>query len=154
MSHLLLISFWFGVSECLFCRLIHCRGSTIRTLWIWLDTVKKMNLLIGWWSSNMLQMEPFSNICTVKTFWCSLGLTLSVNNGFRLSDKEMEHLDWSARMRIIMGTAYCLQHMHEMNPPMAHSDFNSSEIYLTDDYAAKVCSRTSETVSKVSFLRR
>ncbi|XP_013608943.1 PREDICTED: probable LRR receptor-like serine/threonine-protein kinase MRH1 [Brassica oleracea var. oleracea] len=55
-----------------------------------------------------------------------------------LHDKEMEHLDWSARMRIIMGTAYCLQHMHEMNPPMAHSDFNSSEIYLTDDYAAKV----------------
>ncbi|CAN8325180.1 unnamed protein product [Cochlearia groenlandica] len=55
-----------------------------------------------------------------------------------LHDKEMEHLDWSVRMRIIMGTAYCLQHMHEMNPPMAHSDFNSSEIYLTDDYAAKV----------------
>ncbi|KAL1224788.1 Protein MALE DISCOVERER 2 [Cardamine amara subsp. amara] len=55
-----------------------------------------------------------------------------------LHDKEMEHLDWGARMRIIMGTAYCLQHMHEMNPPMAHSDFNSSEIYLTDDYAAKV----------------
>ncbi|CAH8345428.1 unnamed protein product [Eruca vesicaria subsp. sativa] len=55
-----------------------------------------------------------------------------------LHDKEMEHLDWSARMRIIMGTAYCLQHMHEMNPPMPHSDFNSSEIYLTDDYAAKV----------------
>ncbi|CAN8274592.1 unnamed protein product [Cochlearia groenlandica] len=55
-----------------------------------------------------------------------------------LHDKEMEHLDWSARMRIIMGTAYCLQHMHEMNPPMAHSDFNSSGILLTDDYAAKV----------------
>ena len=55
-----------------------------------------------------------------------------------LHDKEMEHLDWSARVRIIMGTAYCLQHMHEMNPPMAHSDFNSSEVYLTDDYAAKV----------------
>jgi serine/threonine protein kinase len=55
-----------------------------------------------------------------------------------LHDKETEHLDWSARMRIIMGTAYCLQHMHGMNPPMAHTDFNSSEIYLTDDYAAKV----------------
>ena len=46
-----------------------------------------------------------------------------------------------------MGTAYCLQHMHEMNPPMAHSDFNSSEIYLTDDYAAKVSSNISENVS-------
>lgn len=65
----------------------------------------------------------------------------------------MEHLDWSARMRIIMGTAYCLQHMHEMNPPMAHSDFNSSEIYLTDDYAAKVCShQNSETVLESAFI--
>ncbi|VVB08092.1 unnamed protein product [Arabis nemorensis] len=55
-----------------------------------------------------------------------------------LHDKEMEHLDWSARMRIIMGTAYCLQHMHELNPPIAHSKLASSGIYLTDDYAAKV----------------
>lgn len=71
---------------------------------------------------------------------------------FGLSDKEMEHLDWSARMRIIMGTAYCLQHMHEMNPPMAHSDFNSSEIYLTDDYAAKVCLIISELFLKMLLL--
>ncbi|CAH8371723.1 unnamed protein product [Eruca vesicaria subsp. sativa] len=55
-----------------------------------------------------------------------------------LYDKEMEHLDWSARMRIIMGTAYCLQHMHELNPPMALSKLVSSAIYLTDDYAAKI----------------
>lgn len=59
-----------------------------------------------------------------------------------LSDKEMEHLDWSARMRIIMGTAYCLQYMHELNPPIAHSKLVSSRIYLTDDYAAKVTCST------------
>ncbi|EEF28099.1 protein MALE DISCOVERER 2 [Ricinus communis] len=53
--------------------------------------------------------------------------------------KEMEHLDWSARMRIIMGTAYCLQYMHhDLNPPVAHSNLNSHSIYLTDDYAAKI----------------
>ncbi|KAL0321300.1 UNVERIFIED_CONTAM: protein MALE DISCOVERER 2 [Sesamum radiatum] len=51
--------------------------------------------------------------------------------------KEVEHLDWNARMRIIMGTAYCLQHMHDLNPPIAHSNLNSKEILLTDDYAAK-----------------
>ncbi|XP_010494736.1 PREDICTED: protein MALE DISCOVERER 1 [Camelina sativa] len=55
-----------------------------------------------------------------------------------LHDKEMEHLDWGARMRIIMGTAYCLQYMHELNPPIAHTKLVSSAIYLTDDYAAKV----------------
>ncbi|CAL9241713.1 unnamed protein product [Arabidopsis halleri] len=55
-----------------------------------------------------------------------------------LHDKEMEHLDWSARMRIIMGTAYCLQYMHELNPPISHTKLVSSAIYLTDDYAAKV----------------
>ncbi|CAK9327509.1 unnamed protein product [Citrullus colocynthis] len=53
--------------------------------------------------------------------------------------KEVEHLDWGARMRIIMGTAYCLQYMHhDLNPPVAHTNLTSSSIYLTDDYAAKI----------------
>ncbi|GFP91708.1 probable LRR receptor-like serine/threonine-protein kinase at5g45840 [Phtheirospermum japonicum] len=52
--------------------------------------------------------------------------------------KEVEHIDWNARTRIIMGTAYCLQHMHDLNPPIAHSNLNSKEILLTDDYAAKI----------------
>lgn len=52
--------------------------------------------------------------------------------------KEVEHLDWNARMRIIMGTAYCLQYMHELNPPVAHSNLTTTSIFLTDDYAAKV----------------
>ncbi|GAB4831419.1 hypothetical protein Ancab_005430 [Ancistrocladus abbreviatus] len=52
--------------------------------------------------------------------------------------KEAEHLDWSVRMRIVMGAAYCLQYMHELNPPVAHSNLNSTLIYLTDDYAAKI----------------
>ncbi|KAG5517061.1 hypothetical protein RHGRI_037717 [Rhododendron griersonianum] len=52
--------------------------------------------------------------------------------------KEVEHLDWNARMRIIMGTAYCLQYMHELNPPVAHSNLTTTSIFLTDDYAAKI----------------
>ncbi|KAI3918830.1 hypothetical protein MKX01_042150 [Papaver californicum] len=53
--------------------------------------------------------------------------------------KEVEHLDWNARVRIIMGTAYCLQYMHhELNPPIAHPNLQSQAIYLTDDYAAKI----------------
>ncbi|KAK8335966.1 hypothetical protein V6Z11_A09G090900 [Gossypium hirsutum] len=53
--------------------------------------------------------------------------------------KEMEHLDWNARVRIIMGVAYCLQYMHhDLNPPLAHPNLSSSSIYLTDDYAAKL----------------
>ncbi|KAA8519643.1 hypothetical protein F0562_013912 [Nyssa sinensis] len=52
--------------------------------------------------------------------------------------KEVEHLDWNARVRVIMGTAYCLQYMHELNPPVAHTNLNSNSIYLTDDYAAKI----------------
>ena len=54
------------------------------------------------------------------------------------SVKEVEHLDWNARTRIIMGTAYCLQYMHDLNPFVAHSNLNSNAIFLTDDYAAKV----------------
>lgn len=53
--------------------------------------------------------------------------------------KELEHLDWNARMRVIMGTAYCLQYMHhDLNPPIAHPSLNSTAIFLTDDYAAKI----------------
>ncbi|KAK2384321.1 putative inactive receptor protein kinase [Trifolium repens] len=60
--------------------------------------------------------------------------------------KEVEHLDWSARMRVIMGTAYCLQYMHhDLNPPVSHSNLNSVSILLTDDFAAKI--------SEISFGR-
>ncbi|KAJ9567143.1 hypothetical protein OSB04_003109 [Centaurea solstitialis] len=52
--------------------------------------------------------------------------------------EELEHLDWSSRMRIIMGTAYCLEYMHELNPPVPHSNLNANLIRLTDDYAPKV----------------
>lgn len=59
------------------------------------------------------------------------------------SVKEMEHIDWSGRMRIIMGVAYCLQYMHhDLNPPLAHTHLSSHAIFLTDDYAAKVISFT------------
>ncbi|CAJ2677378.1 unnamed protein product [Trifolium pratense] len=53
--------------------------------------------------------------------------------------KEVEHLDWSARVRVIMGTAYCLQYMHhDLNPPVSHSHLSSVSILLTDDFAAKI----------------
>lgn len=52
--------------------------------------------------------------------------------------KELEHLDWNARIRIIMGTAYCLRYMHELNPPLPHSNLNANSILLTEDYAAKI----------------
>lgn len=53
--------------------------------------------------------------------------------------KEFEHLDWAARMRVIMGVAYCLQYMHhELSPPMAIHDVRSDTTFISDDYAAKV----------------
>ncbi|KAF5959690.1 hypothetical protein HYC85_000899 [Camellia sinensis] len=52
--------------------------------------------------------------------------------------KEAEHLDWVTRMRITMGMAYCLDHMHQLTPPIAHKNLNSSAVHLTEDYAAKV----------------
>ncbi|KAJ3695745.1 hypothetical protein LUZ60_001122 [Juncus effusus] len=52
--------------------------------------------------------------------------------------EETEHLDWSARMRIIMGIAYCLQYLHELEPSISHPDLCSSSVFLTEDFAAKV----------------
>ncbi|XP_023636579.1 probable inactive receptor-like protein kinase At3g56050 isoform X2 [Capsella rubella] len=55
-----------------------------------------------------------------------------------LHSQHAEHLDWPTRLRIVMGIAYCLEHMHNLNPPILHSNFDSSSVYLTEDNAAKV----------------
>jgi serine/threonine protein kinase len=52
--------------------------------------------------------------------------------------REAEHLDWLTRLRIIMGVTYCLEHMNQLHPPFAPRTLNSSSIYLTEDYAAKI----------------
>ncbi|KAG6537661.1 hypothetical protein ZIOFF_002756 [Zingiber officinale] len=52
--------------------------------------------------------------------------------------KEVEQLEWSARLRVIMGIAYCLQHMEQLNPPLVIRSLSSSSIYLTEDCAAKI----------------
>ncbi|KAL9671932.1 hypothetical protein QQ045_009506 [Rhodiola kirilowii] len=55
-----------------------------------------------------------------------------------LHEKD-EQLDWRTRIRIIMGIAYCLQHMHhELHPLVAHTCLQSKSIRLSDDFAAKV----------------
>uniref|UniRef100_A0A0A9D998 Protein kinase domain-containing protein n=1 Tax=Arundo donax TaxID=35708 RepID=A0A0A9D998_ARUDO len=55
-----------------------------------------------------------------------------------LHAEDFEHIDWRGRMRIIMGLAYCIQHMHELSPPVVHPDLQSSAILLSEDGAAKI----------------
>ncbi|KAL3679243.1 hypothetical protein R1sor_022199 [Riccia sorocarpa] len=51
----------------------------------------------------------------------------------------VDPLDWAARMKIIMGSVYGLNYMHsELNPPVSHLRFDSSCVYLTEGYSAKV----------------
>lgn len=52
--------------------------------------------------------------------------------------KEAEHLDWGMRLRIAVGMAYCLEHMHQLTPHMIHKNLTSSAVNLTEDYAAKI----------------
>lgn len=47
-------------------------------------------------------------------------------------------MDWSTRLRLAMGIAYCLEYLHQLNPPISHKNLKSSSIYLTEDYAAKI----------------
>ncbi|XP_050223384.1 protein MALE DISCOVERER 2-like [Mercurialis annua] len=98
-----------------------------------IDTLSRINHknfvnLIGFCEEN----EPFNRMMVFE--YAPNGTLFE-----HLHIKEMEHLDWNARMRIVMGTAYCLQYMHhDLNPPVAHSNLNSHYIYLTDDYASKI----------------
>ncbi|CAM8967327.1 unnamed protein product [Rhodiola kirilowii] len=52
--------------------------------------------------------------------------------------KEAEHLDWRMRLKVAMGVAYCLEHMHQLSQSAIHENLQSSCIFLTEDYAAKV----------------
>ncbi|KAL8140541.1 hypothetical protein V2J09_006562 [Rumex salicifolius] len=86
--------------------------------------------LIGYCEEN----EPFSRMMVYE--YAPNGTLFE-----HLHVKELEHLDWGSRMRISMGVAYCLQHMHDLYPPVLHSYLSSNVIYLTDDYAAKIAER-------------
>ncbi|GMI82293.1 Male Disoverer 2, morphogenesis of root hair 1 [Hibiscus trionum] len=96
--------------------------------------------LIGFCEEN----EPFSRMMVFE--YAPNGTLFE-----HLHVKEMEHLDWTARVRIIMGVAYCLQYMHhDLNPPLPHSNLSSKSVFLTDDYAAKVGEIASlEDISKL-----
>lgn len=75
-------------------------------------------------------MVPLSFVRTISIFIDGIRAVFSV--------KESEQLDWKMRTRIMMGVAYCLKYMHQLSPAIAHQNLNSSSIYLTEDYAAKI----------------
>uniref|UniRef100_A0A0D9WFE5 Protein kinase domain-containing protein n=1 Tax=Leersia perrieri TaxID=77586 RepID=A0A0D9WFE5_9ORYZ len=51
---------------------------------------------------------------------------------------EGHQLDWATRLRVAVGVAYCLEHMHQLSPPEIVRALDASTVYLTDDFAAKV----------------
>ncbi|KAM0830151.1 hypothetical protein ACQ4PT_066395 [Festuca glaucescens] len=52
--------------------------------------------------------------------------------------REDGHLDWPTRLRVAVGIAYCLEHMHQLSPPEILGTLDTSTVYLTDDFAAKI----------------
>lgn len=38
----------------------------------------------------------------------------------------------------MVGMASCLEHMHQLNPPIPHANLSSNAVNLTEDYAAKI----------------
>ncbi|KAL0714539.1 hypothetical protein Bca4012_021518 [Brassica carinata] len=75
--------------------------------------------------------EPFTRILVFE--YASNGTVFE-----HLHYKESEHLDWIMRLRISMGVAYCLDHMHGLKPPIVHSNLISKSVQLTEDYAVKI----------------
>jgi hypothetical protein len=66
------------------------------------------------------------------------GLTALWGETKHVAAEDFERIAWRGRMRIVMGLAYCVQHMHELSPPVAHPDMQSSSVLLSEDGAAKV----------------
>jgi len=52
--------------------------------------------------------------------------------------REDGYLDWPTRLRVAVGVAYCLEHMHQLSPPEILRALDTSTICLTDDFAAKI----------------
>ncbi|KAL2470999.1 putative inactive receptor-like protein kinase [Abeliophyllum distichum] len=97
-----------------------------------IDTLSKLNHrnfvnLIGYCE----EVEPFTRMMVFE--YAPNGTLFE-----HLHIRESEHLDWVTRLRIAMGIAYCLEYMHHLTPPMAHGNLQSSSVYLTEDYAAKI----------------
>ncbi|OAY69058.1 putative LRR receptor-like serine/threonine-protein kinase, partial [Ananas comosus] len=94
-----------------------------------LSTVNHKNFmnLLGYCEED----EPFTRMVVFE--YASNGTLFE-----HLHIKEAEPLDWHARLRIAMGVIYCLEYMHQLNPPINLRNLNSSSIYLTEDCAAKV----------------
>ncbi|KAL5203233.1 hypothetical protein ABZP36_014185 [Zizania latifolia] len=69
-----------------------------------------------------------------------------------LHDEGFDRIDWRGRMRIIMGIAYCIQHMHELNPAVVHPDLHSNAIFISEDGAAKALGCIMEGRSIASLL--
>ncbi|VFQ60334.1 unnamed protein product [Cuscuta campestris] len=97
-----------------------------------IDTLSRINHknfvnLIGYCSED----EPFTRMMVFE--YAPNGSLFE-----HLHVKEVEHLDWNTRMRVAMGTAYCIEYMHDLIPPVSHSNLTSKTIFLTDDYAAKI----------------
>ncbi|XP_031480260.1 uncharacterized protein LOC116250622 isoform X2 [Nymphaea colorata] len=63
----------------------------------------------------------------------------SVESHLHGVDKQLAPLDWSARMKIALGSARGLAYLHEdSSPRVIHRDFKSSNILLEDDFTPKV----------------
>ncbi|XP_077210601.1 protein kinase superfamily protein isoform X3 [Tasmannia lanceolata] len=63
----------------------------------------------------------------------------SVESHLHGVDKETAPLDWSARMKIALGSARGLAYLHEdSSPRVIHRDFKSSNILLEHDFTPKV----------------
>ncbi|XWS71880.1 hypothetical protein CRYUN_Cryun03dG0175800 [Craigia yunnanensis] len=97
-----------------------------------IDTLSKVNHknfvnLIGYCEENV----PFTRMMVFE--YAPNGTLFE-----HLHIQEAEHLDWGMRLRIAMGIAYCLEHMHQLTPPIAHRNLQSCSVYLTEDYAAKI----------------
>ncbi|BBN11382.1 hypothetical protein MPTK1_5g11430 [Marchantia polymorpha subsp. ruderalis] len=65
----------------------------------------------------------------------------SVYDHLHSSGSPADFLDWSTRMKILMGAAYGLKYMHtDLDPPATHMKFDASSVFLTECYSAKVAS--------------
>jgi serine/threonine protein kinase len=115
--------------------------------------VKKLKVGLGEWDQRRFASEmallcsiAHPNICSLYAFSddgpCRC-LLLELCTGKSLEDRLLSlpgqaPLEWQHRLRILLGVARALVHLHSRDPPMLHRDVKSANVLLDGSGSTKV----------------
>ncbi|TKY57716.1 LRR receptor serine/threonine-protein kinase [Spatholobus suberectus] len=89
-------------------------------------------------------LENENEKCIVYKYMPNRDLATSLHRATG-SDGRIQSLDWITRLKIAIGAAEGLAHLHECSPPLVHRDVQASSILLDDKFEVRLGSLSEVT---------